>query len=226
MTNSKERKRAIAIIEKILEFTDEEYLQRRIDRPVEKVFAAFEYDKNARISHRYFMDIVGDFVHRIYLHGPGTSQYLSHTQACAEALLIIEKAFGSHDVQGYDAAIVAAFTDLESVLAKIIEFVISRTRERHIRWVYATCIDPFDWPTRCLVAEILLERWKPFLPPSILSCTPAQLVDALPQLFSAAQSTEIMVKKTMTSDTEFYGFSESLSETLEQILPLSQSEGT
>ena len=204
MTNSKERKRATAIIEKILELTDEEYLQHRIDKPAEKVLATFEYDTNARINHRYFMDTASDFVRRIYLHGPGTSQHLSHTQACTEALIIIEKAFGSHDVQGYDAAIVAAFTDLESVLARIVEFIISRTRKRHIRWVYATYINPFNWPTRCLIAEILIEKWKPFLPPTILSCTPAQLVDSLPQLFSAAQSTEIMVKKTMTSDTEFY----------------------
>ena len=222
MTNSKERKRATAIIEKILELTDEEYLQGRIDRPVEKVLAAFEYDRNALMSHLYFMDTASDFVRRIYLHGPGTSQHLSHTQACTEALIIIEKAFGSHDVQGYDAAIVAAFTDLESVLLRIAEFIISRTRKRHIRWVYATYINPFNWPTRCLIAEILIEKWKPFLPPSILSCTPAQLADALPQLLNAAQSTEIMVKKTMTSGTEFY----ELTEMLEPILPLSQREGT
>jgi len=44
MTNSENRKRATAIIEKILELTDEEYLQGRIDRPLEKVLAAFEYD--------------------------------------------------------------------------------------------------------------------------------------------------------------------------------------
>ena len=222
MTNSKNRKRATAIIDKILELTDEEYLQPRIDRPVEKVLATFEYDTNARINHRYFMDIVADLVRRIYLNGPGVSRNLSRSQASAEALLIIEKAFGSHDIQGYDAAIVEAFNDFESVLLKIAGFIISRTRKRHTRWVYATYINPFNWPTRCLIAEILIEKWKPFLPPSILSCTPAQLVDSLPQLFSAAQSTEIMVKKTMTSDTEFYEFPEML----EPILPLAQSEGT
>ena len=221
MTNSKNRKRATAIIEKILELTDEEYLQRRIDRPVEKVLENFEYDRKVQINHRYFMDTVGDFVRRIYLNCPGTSQDLSRTQACTEALLIIEKAFGSHDVQGYDAAIVDAFSDIESVLVRIAGFIISRTRERHIRWIYATCIDPFDWSTRRLIAEMLIEKWKPFLPSSILSCTPAQLADVIPQLFNAGQSTEIMVKKTMISDTEFYG-----SETLEPILPLSQTEGT
>ncbi len=204
MTNSKNRKRTTAIIEKILELTDEEYLQGRIDRPVEKVLAAFEYDRNTLMSHRYFMDIVADLVHRIYLNGPGVSRDLSRSQASAEALLILEQAFGSHDVQGYDTAIVAAFTDFESILTGMAEFIISRTRERHIRWVYTTCIDPFNWPTKCVIAEILVDKWKSFLPPGILSCTPAQLVDALPQLFSAAQSTEIIVKKTMTSDTEFY----------------------
>ena len=222
MTNSEDIKRATAVIEKILELTDEEYLQHRIDRPVEKVLAAFEYDSNASINHIYFIDVVGDFVRRIYLHGPGISQDLSQSQASAEALFIIENAFGSHDVQGYDAAIVDAFNDFESILTRMAGFIIARSRERHIRWVYATCIDPSDWPTKCLIAEILIETWKPFLPPSILSCAPAQLADSLPQLFSAAQSTSITVKKTMATDTEFYEFPEMI----DQILPLSQTEGT
>ena len=203
MTNSKNIKRATAIIEQILELTDEEYLQARIDKPVENVLAAFEHDINARITHRYFMDTVSDFVRRIYLHGPGISQTLSQSQASAEALFIIENAFGSPHVQGYDAAIIDAFDDFESILNGMAGFIITRTREKHIRWVYSICIDPFDWPTRCLIAEILIRTWKAFLPHSILSCTPNQFADVLPQLFDAVRSTESFVRKTMGTDLEY-----------------------
>jgi len=203
MTNSKKIRRATAIIEQIFELTDDAYLQRRIDKPVEKVLAAFEQDINARITHRYFMDTVSDFVRRIYLHGPGISQNLSRSQASAEAMFIIEKAFGSPHVQGYDAAIVDAFNDFESILTGMAGFIIAWTREKHIRWVYATCIDPFDWLTRCLIAEILIKTWKAFLPPSILSCIPSQFADVLSQLFDAVRSTESLVRKTMGSDLEF-----------------------
>lgn len=208
MTNFRDKKRAVAVIEKVLELTDEEYLQRLIDKPVEKVFASFEFDRNARVSHYYFMDVVGDFVRRIYLDGLGASRNLSRSQARAEALIIIERAYQSQDVQGYYAALAEAFNGIESVLARIAEFIITRTRERHIRWVHSSRIDPFDWPTRCLIAEILIERWGPFLPPDIRSCNSAQLADALPQLFNAVTSTVSIVRKTKGAGIEFYQFPE------------------
>ena len=208
MTNFRDKKRAVAVIEEVLELTDEEYLQRLIDKPVEKVFASFEFDRNARVSHYYFMDVVGDFVRRIYLDGLGVSQNLSRSQARAEALIIIERAYQSQDVQGYYAALAEAFNGIESVLARIAEFIITRTRERHIRWVHSSRIDPFDWPTRCLIAEILIERWGPFLPPGIRSCNSAQLADALPQLFNAVTSTVSIVRKTTGAGIEFYQFPE------------------
>ena len=203
MTNSKNIERVTGIIEQILELTDEEYLQSRIDKPVENMLAAFEYDINAQISHRYFMDTISDFVRNIYLHNPGISQDLSRSQASAEALSIIEKAFGSNRVQGYDAAIVDAYGDFESILTGIAGFIITRTREKHIRWVYSICIDPFDWPTRCTIAEILIKMFEPFLPSSILSCSPSQLADVLPQLFDTVRATESIVRKTMNSDMGF-----------------------
>jgi hypothetical protein len=203
MTNSKNIKRATAIVEQIFELTDEKCLQIKIDRPIEKVLEAFEHDINARITHRYFMDTVSDFVRRIYLSGTGIRQNLSRTQANAEALFVIEKAFGSPQVGGFEAAIVEAFGDFESVLNRLAGFIISWNREKHIRWVYATYLDPSDWRIKCLIAEILIEMWGAFLPPSILSCSPTQFAESLPHLFNALRSTESLVRKTMGTDLEF-----------------------
>lgn len=216
MTNSENSKTATAIINKVLELTDEAYLQRQIDTPIEKVLSDFEIDSNAKITHRNFMDILTDFVGRIHVSGPGSTQYLSRSQASAEAFFIVEKALGTPDVPGYDAALVEAFDDVESVLQKIAGFILFMIRDRHIKWVYATCIGCLDWPTKCLITKILVKKYKAYLPQTILSCSPAQFVDALPQLFSAVQSTESAVKNTLGSHPEFHASSE----TLGPILPL------
>ena len=202
MMNSKNTKRATAVIEKILQLSDEEYLQNRIDRPIEKVLSNFEYEANAQITHHHFMNTITHFVGQIYLYGFGNKQHLSQTQAGAEALFIIEKAFGSADVPGYDVAIVEAFTDFGSILTGIARFFISWTRKKHIRWVYTTCLDPLDWQIKCLIAEILIKMWEPFLPPTILSCSPSQLTNVLPQLFDAVQSSESFIQKTMGAGLE------------------------
>ncbi|MBW1781728.1 MAG: hypothetical protein JRL30_13420 [Deltaproteobacteria bacterium] len=218
MTNSKDKKRAGDIIEKILEITHEAYLQKTIDGPVEEALAAFEYDANIQMNYINFINTVTDFLCHIYLKAPGTNQNLSRDQNCAESLLIIDQAFGTHDIRGYEVAFAEAFVDLGSVLSKIAGFIITKRRERYIRWVYTTCIDPLNWPDKCLIAEMFIEKWRSFLPSSILSCTAAQLADVLPQLFKAVQSTEAMVQRTIGSDIGCYQFSEMV----ESILPLFQ----
>jgi hypothetical protein len=203
MTNSKNTKRANAIIHQIFELTGEEYLQQKIDRPIEEVLSAFEHDFNARITHTYFMDTVSGFVRKMYLKGPGTRQNLSRRQATAEALFIIEKAFGTPQVGGFEAAIVEAFVDFELVLNRLAGFIISWNREKHIRWVYTTTLDPLDWQTKCLIAEILTRMSQAFLPPSILSRSSSQFANALPKLFDVLQSNESIIRKTVGAKLEF-----------------------
>ena len=76
MKNSKDREKADAIIKYVLELTDEEYLQRFIDEPVEKILSGFEFEREARFNHENFLNIMADFVQRLYLKGPGIKQDL------------------------------------------------------------------------------------------------------------------------------------------------------
>jgi len=214
MTNSKNRREAEAIIKRVFELIDEEYLHHRIDEAIEEAAKNFNYNETATVRHQTFLQLTGDFVRHIYEHGFRLRQITSVSQARAEALAILESGYESLEARGYEAAILDAsnpkLNGLEYVLGQMTEFITFRARHRHIRWVYSSRIDPSDWPIKCLIVEILLERWGPFLPSTVLTCTTAQLANSLPELLEVLRCTTNIVRKTMGADTNLSTFSEML----------------
>ena len=204
MKNSKNKEKADAIIKDVLELIDEEYIQRFINGPVEKILYGFEFDRDSGFNHENFLKIMADFVQRLYLKGPGIKQNLSYPGACAEALDIIEKVYRNHDSPAYDAAIVDAIDDISNVLGRVAEFIINRLRKIHIQWVYQSRINPLDWSDRCLIAEILTNQWAPYLPPMIRSSKPTHLADAIPHLLKLISSNNIIINKRMTAGVDFF----------------------
>lgn len=211
MTNS-DLCKTEAIIEKVFELTSDEYLQHFIDEPIEKAQRNFEFDDKAFVTYRTFFQVTGNFVRHIYKDGLRPGQILSDSQARAEALAIIEEGYQNVHAKGFDAAFLDASdpnqTGLGPVLAHLKEIITARARLKRITWVYSSCIDPSDWPTKCLIAEILLERWGRLFPPSLLAYTPAQLADALPYLFDALRRTKHIAGKVMRGDMPLYELSE------------------
>jgi len=217
MINLKARHKAVAIIDEVLELTAEEYLHRQIVEPLENSHIKFSFDKTVPFTHQNFIRITGELVQHIYKHGLAIKRTLSISQACREALAIIEKGYESQEVRGYDAAYLDASKPdgLEFVLTWITGFIITRTRDRHIKWIYTSRIDPIDWHTKCLMAEILLKQWGPFLPSGVFACTPSQLAPFLPDLFRKISSSDNIVQKSMSGGRDFF-----TSETSTKILPL------
>ena len=204
MRNSKDREKANATIKDVLELTDEAYLQRLIDEPVEEILSGFEFDKDGGFNHQNFLNIMADFVQRLYLKSPGIKQELSYSGACAEALDIIEKVYRNHDSPAYDAAIVDAMDDISNVLGRMAEFIISRLRKIHTDWVYRSRVDLLNWPARCLIAEILISQWAPYLPPMIRSSKPTHLANAIPHLLKLINSNNHIINKRITTGIDIF----------------------
>ena len=204
MRNSKDKEKADAIIKDVLELIDEEYIQRFINGPVEKILYGFEFDRDSGFNHENFLKIMADFVQRLYLKGPGIKQVLLHPEACAEALSIIEKVYRNHDSPAYDAAIVDAIDDISNVLSRMAEFIISRLRKIHTDWVYRSRIDLLNWPARCLIAEILISQWAPYLPPMIRSSKPTHLANAIPHLLKLISSNNHIINKRITTGIDIF----------------------
>lgn len=197
MTNSESKPEAARIIEEAFERISEEYLHIRIDEPIEKAAASFEFDREAPVTHQTFSQITRDFVRHIYGQGPWWWRKMSIPEAGAEALAILESGYQSPIGRGYDSAFLAAsnqqYNGLEYVLTQMAGYISAMARARYIRWVLASQIELSDWPKRCLIAEILLKQWEPFLPSNLRACSPAQLSYCLPELIKVLLSANKMV---------------------------------
>ena len=209
MTNS-ERKRAEAIIEEVFEKTSEEYLQLRIDEPIEKTATSFEFDRTAPVTHQTFNQVTRDFVRHVYQKALWGWQKMSAGEALDEAVAILERGYPAAPGQGYDTAFVDAsnpnLNGLEYILTQMARHITLMEREKHIRWVCASRMELSDWPTRCLIAEILLQRWEPFLPENVRICSPVQFAHHLPGLINVGLSIDRTVSKMLEANIDFCDF--------------------
>ena len=185
MMNSEGKRKAAALIREVFEKTGEEYLQLRIDEPIARAAASFEFDRHLPVTHQTFTQVIADFVRHVYEQGLWRKQKLTVREARAEAVAILEEGYQTSRDRGYYAAFLDALNPdlgLEYVLGQMATHIIAVARAKHVRWVCASRMELSDWTTRCLIAEILLEHWKPFLPENICECSPAQFAYHLSEL--------------------------------------------
>jgi hypothetical protein len=209
MTNFKDKRRAVAIIREVFEKTSEVYLQLRIDEPVGKAATSFEFDRDAPVTHKIFTRAIADFVRHVHEQGLWGKQELTVAQASDEAVAILEEGYQGPWDRGYDAAFLDALnTDLglEYVLGQMAGHIIAAARAKHVRWVWASRLELSDRSTRCLIAEILLERWNLSLPENLRGCSPAQLAHHLPQLIMTGLSANTTVNKLFCANIDSWNF--------------------
>jgi len=199
--NFKTKDRAEKIIDEIFELIGEQYLYERINSPIEEAALDFEFDKKVPVTHQNFVRFIQDSIRHIYSKGLGTGQVMSDFQARSKAVSILEEGYQNVNDRGYFAAFLDSINpDLNGfdlVLTRMTEIIIIMERSKHIRWVYATRISALSWATRLLIAEILLERWEPFLPSSITGCSLVQIADHLPELINILHATDEAARNIM-----------------------------
>jgi len=205
--SSEARYKAEQKIEEIFALTDENYLYQEIDGPIEEAAKVFQFDETESMTHRTVMRITGDLVCHIYEHCPCFRLILQKPHGRSEALAILEEGYQSVHTKGYYGALLDAFDPLQNgidlVLTQIVEFIIFRTRNRYIRWIYCSRLDSLDWPTKCLIVEIVLERWGSFMPPSFRSCSPAQFAEYIPNLINLLRSSDNIISEILGADMDW-----------------------
>jgi len=209
MKNSEVMFDAQECIDEVIELIGDEHLYYLIDEPIQKAATEFKFNPKTPIDHQFFIRTTSDFVSHIYRHGLRVRQTMTTEQAQSEALLILEHSYQGTYSKGYDAAYLDASNPevggLEFMLSQTFEIIISKERSKYISWVLASRISSKDWHIKCLIAEILLDRWKSYLPPNVLACSPAQLADNLPDLINLFIFTDRVVNKMLTGATPLHG---------------------
>jgi len=142
--------------------------------------------------------VIGNFIHHLQERDIGIKKKLSELQAQSEALAILDQHYRNSTSQGYYAAFLDAtnpdLDGLNVIISQMADIIITVERKKHIDWVYTARIESLDWKEKTEIVDVLLESWEPFLPPSILGCSPAQLADHLPQLINILHTTDEAVR--------------------------------
>jgi hypothetical protein len=204
MTSFDDNQKAVEIVHEVLELIDEQYLYEYIDKFIEEAAAGFKFNGKAVMTHQDFIHVIGDFIHYINKTGFRIHQEMSIAQVRAEAVALLEEYYQGPYSRGYDTAFLdllnSKLVGLEYILSQLVEIIKATAREKHINWVYLSRITPLDWPTRYQIAEILTERWAPFLSPNIKQCTPAHLAHHLPELINTMLFADGKVRKMLHAD--------------------------
>jgi hypothetical protein len=70
----------------------------------------------------------------------------------------------------------------KSRLTQVAEIIRTIERQDYVAAIFSRHIDPSDWPLRCEIVEVLLERYRLLLLPELLECATWQLVDDIPAM--------------------------------------------
>ena len=198
MTSSRSNTGAGNALERILARLDETRVRNEIDEPIDAAAARYSPKEAQPVSHRRFHQAIGGLVQHLRRHGLQPPQELTSAQACAEAIALLEKGYCGARARGYDAALVDAgnprHDGIRLVVSQLAEIIKEDERRKYTRWIFASVLGPLAWSDRCRVAELLLDRLRPFLTPQLRRCVAAQLVDEIPSLIATHLSNDALLR--------------------------------
>ena len=213
MENTDIKKRAKEVIELITIKLDRSLIKSRFDEPIARVAEQFTCEAEPPVNHKAFKRIAADFVQQIYQKALNASWIL--TDPYAEAIFLLEKychspAYGP----GYDAAFMnandTAQGGIQTVLTGLAESIKNIERQKYIDGVLTWHLHSCSWELLCEIAQILLEDYRPFIPPLLSKCVPAQLVDEIPVIIqvyieshSILQGVSIRGQRSMATELLF-----------------------
>ncbi len=114
---------------------------------------------------------------------------LTPTQAQTEAVMLLDRYYRTAHDHAFNAALLDVMdtrhNGLELVLTILVDIIKQRQQEEFAKSVYVDVLAPLSWEQRCALVSEIRQRCKAFLPDEVLACSPAQLADEIPELFSS-----------------------------------------
>ena len=183
MQNTEIGQRATETIEIITTKLDPDLMSSRFDGPIAKVAGEFEYEAECPVTHKNFHRIIADFTRQIYEKALKAPWIL--TDPLDEAIVLLENGYHSGLYgPGYTGAMLHTNDTekggIEAVLTSLAGVIIEIERQKYIDGVLTWHLRGCSWQLLCEIAQILLEDYRPFIPPQLCKRVPAQLVDVIP----------------------------------------------
>ena len=180
--------RAAELLERLTSLLADEWLQRRIDEPIDDAVAGFQRSHPAECSQAQFHRVIAGFLAHVRRQALGHCTGPPLSGALGEAMALLEEGYrGTHSDGYYGAlqdAIDPSYSGLELVLERMATTLKTRCRETYVRWIIDRHVTSADWEVRCALAAVLIDRCREWMPPELKSCPAEQLVGCVPDLMS------------------------------------------
>ena len=165
---------------------DEVLIKKRIDGPIDAAVKNFRYYVKPSLDYKQIHRIFSDFLRHIYENGLQTDWAIP--DPLAKAIILLENYYQGTRAIGYPAAMLDAgdteYGGIDIVLNQLAEIIKTIERQKYFSGVFARHINPCDWHLNREIAGVLLEQYRPILPPLIRKCVSAQIVDLIPDLIN------------------------------------------
>ena len=190
------------LIKDILLQLDDEYLAHRIDNPLKRAGAEFQFDENERLSYEKFLNLIGAFIRHIYLKGYGVRRQLTEQQSIIEAITLLETGYQGHAQDRLDHAFLDAQEfGLSFIFSYFISSITSSARQNHINWVFKYNLNTLVWAEKNKVVELLFHDWNRFLPSHMKNSPPENYANQLPELFKTINDINGQARQYFTKES-------------------------
>lgn len=183
-------------LEKIISLLDDAHLSELIDQPMNRILSKLQHVATQPISRQEFHKIVASFVNELYLQGFGLK---TMPDPLAESLYFLDKFYQGIYSRGYFAARLDAnnadYGGIDIVLRGLAEVIKDIERGKYINGIFRKYLDSCDWQIKCNIAETILEKYKPCLPPLLAQCKPEQIAEDIPSIILACLNAENILNK-------------------------------
>jgi len=184
MTSSELTATANERIERILSEINESRLKQLFDDPIDRVLEEFHCKWNDPIDHHQFNQIVAEFVEQVY--AVALKKVLEGPTAESVAIELLDNHYQGLYATGYTAALMDVNDrdngGIHVVLAGLAEAIKMIHRQAYIRRVFSYHMYINNWTLQHKITEILLRRYRPYLPESLKNVHPAQVVSQIPAI--------------------------------------------
>ena len=164
---------------------DDLLIKSRFDDPTDEAAKQFTHKADCPITHKVFHEIIADFVAHIYSKGLN-ARWKASSEPLGYAIELLEGHYNSTYGRGYIAAALDACDacqgGIDAVLNQLAEIIKDTERQKYVNAVFASNIDPTDWPLKCQIVGILLEDYRQFLPENLLQRKPWELANEIPSI--------------------------------------------
>lgn len=192
MKNSKNR--ALTKLKRIEGHLSESRLEQMIDAKVLHVIKNHpspDYMKITNINE--MLNYLGDIVQQIYRFGLSPSKNLSHHQAIAQGVYILEK------TDDFDSLYMHVLDDpekgTEAIIQSLVATIINQARKNYVTGILCQEINPWDSELIMDMTQILLAELKPHFPLHMQNLPDTMFLKSLPALIlTKIQENETVIK--------------------------------